>query len=253
MNKPLDSQLPQFELKQVSLKASVGLQYLLQDISCQIFRGDRIALVGPSGAGKTVLLRLLNRLAEPSQGQIFYDGQDLRRMASPHLRQQVALVMQEPKLLGLSVQAALEYPLRLRKLPSQTIQQRMREWLERLRIPSEWLERTEAQLSVGQRQLVAIARALITQPQVLLLDEPTSALDLGHSAPLLEIFSQLAQQQVTVVMATHQLDQAQQFCSRLLYLHNGQLLRNTPAEQIDWAALQDGLLQAELQEAQEWD
>ena len=243
----------QMRLEQVSLAASVGSHYLLSDISFDVFEGDRIGIVGPSGSGKTSLLRLLNRLSEPTQGQIFFEARAIQQIPVIQLRQQVTLVPQESKLLGMTVQEALTYPLMLRGIPRSTIQQRLSDWIERLRLPLDWLERTEAQLSSGQRQWVAIARALVIQPKVLLLDEPTSALDVGRGSHLLKVLTELAQGgQMTILMANHQLELAEQFCTRVLYLHNGTLAQDTPASQTNWTILRERLVQAEAQEAQEW-
>lgn len=231
-----------------------GVQYLLKDISFTVKQGDRWAIVGPSGAGKTSLLRLLNRLSEPASGSIYLAGQEIRQMPVLQLRQQVMLVPQESKLLGMTVQEAIAYPLKLRGLGEQAIKQRLGDWLERLHLPLEWLDRTEVQLSVGQRQWVAIARALVCQPQVLLLDEPTSALDVGRSHHLLSVLTELAQsQQMTILMINHQLELAQAFCDRVLYLQEGRLVQDAPAMTLDWPQLRQTLIEAEAQAAAEWE
>ncbi len=227
--------------------------YLLKHISFEVRPGDRVAVVGASGAGKTSLLRLLNRLSEPTSGVIYLNDVALNQWPTTQLRQQVVLVLQESKLLGMTVQQALEYPLVLRKLAQRVIQQRVQDWSDRLRIPSEWLNRTELQLSVGQRQVVAIARALATEPSVLLLDEPTAALDVGRSELVLRAITDLAQTQGTaVLMANHQLELAAQFCDRVLHLDRGMLVQNLPAIQMDWSSLRQSLMQAEVHQAEEW-
>jgi D-methionine transport system ATP-binding protein len=231
-----------------------GAYYLLQGISFEVFPGDRIAIVGPSGAGKTSLLRLLNRLNDPFQGNIYLEGKNIQQIPVLQLRKEVTMVLQESKLLDMKVQDALFYPLLLRGLPRPAIQQRVTEWLERLHIPSEWLERTEVQLSLGQRQLVAIARALVIQPKVLLLDEPTSALDAGRGTHVMNVLAELAQsRQTSILMVNHQLDMARQFCNRVIYLQKGKLLQDAPATVVNWQTLQETLVQAEIQEAQEWE
>ncbi|AFY43310.1 ATP-binding cassette domain-containing protein [Nostoc sp. PCC 7107] len=226
---------------------------ILQDITFQVFPGERIAIVGVTGAGKTSLLRLINCLTEPSSGKIYLDNQEYRQISAIQLRQMVTLVLQESKLLGMTVQQALEYPLVLRGLPKATIQQRISHWLEQLQIPDDCLGRTEVQLSAGQKQLIAIARALIIQPKILLLDEPTSALDAGTASHLMQILIQLVQtQQTTILMVNHQLDLAQMFYTRLLHLHQGQLLADKPASEVDLASLQTSLIKAQTQAAEEW-
>lgn len=227
---------------------------LLKQISFQVNTGDRLVIVGPSGAGKTLLLRLLNRLSEPTSGVIYLGDQPYQRIPVMQLRQHVVLVLQESKLLGMTVRQALEYPLTLRRLDPSVIQQRVAEWLDRLRIPADWLDRRELQLSVGQRQWVAIARALVTQPRVLLLDEPTSALDVGRSHQILQILSELtATGELSVLMTNHQLQFAQSFGTRVLHLEAGTLLQDVSAAQMDWETLEQNLVQAEAQQIQEWD
>lgn len=247
------SQQRQIELIHVSLKATVGAQFLLQDISFTALRGDRIAVLGASGAGKTSLLRVLNRLSEASQGTIYFEQQDIRQIPAVELRQQVILVPQESKLLGMTVREALTYPLILRRVERHQIEQRLKRWTEQLHIPSEWLDRTEVQLSVGQRQLVAIGRALMAEPKVLLLDEPTSALDAGRSEHLVQVLKEIAKTNLTtILMVNHQLEIAEQFCSRLFYLHQGQLAQDWLAEQVNWAELRQTLIAEETEAAEEW-
>ena len=245
-------QTAQLRLDQVSV-AGFGSHYLLKDISFDVFKGDRLAIIGPSGAGKTSLLRVLNRLSEPTAGSIYLENQDYRQIPVIQLRQQITLVSQESKLLGMTVQEALEYPLVLRGLPRSQTRERLLHWIEQLNIPTEWLERTEMQLSVGQRQVVAIARALVIQPKILLLDEPTSALDAGRASYLLQVLTQLAtNSHTTILMVNHQLELAQQFCTRVLHLQHGQLIQDTPNETLDWTKLRETLIQAEVQAAEEW-
>ena len=247
-------QTAQLSLDKVSLSASVGSQYLLKDISFEIAKTELICLIGASGAGKTSLLRLLNRLSEPSAGTIYLEGQDYRSIPVIQLRQQIVLVQQESKLLGMTVKEAIAYPLSLRGLERLQIQQRILYWSDQLHIPQEWLERTEVQLSVGQRQTVAIARALVTQPKILLLDEPTSALDAGRASQLLQVLTNLAAAgETTIVMVNHQLELAQAFCQRLLYLENGQLIQDSiNTSTLDWVKLKDRLVQTEIKAAEDW-
>ncbi len=240
-------------LEQVSLAAPVGAQYLLKDISCSVFPGDRLCIVGPSGAGKTSLLRLLNRISEPSNGTIYLENQEYQQIPVIQLRRQVMLVPQEPKLLGMTVKEALSYPLVLQGERQQVIQQRLVTNIELLRVPEDWLHRTEVQLSVGQRQLVAIARALVIQPKILLLDEPTAALDAGRAAYVLQVLTKLCESgNTTVVMVNHQLDFAQNFSTRVLYLQDGRLMQDEAAANLDWENLRDRLIQADAQATEEW-
>lgn len=244
----------QLRLQQVSLSAARGSQFLLQDIDFEVFRGDRLAIVGSSGAGKTSLLRLLNRLSEPTGGSIYLENRAYEQIPVIQLRQQIVLVPQESKLLGMTVREALAYPLVLQGVPRLQIQGHLANWLEQLHIPEDWLGRTEVQLSVGQRQLVAIARALVMQPKILLLDEPTSALDAGKANHLIHVLIELANSnQITIIMVNHQLELAQLFCTRVLHLQHGQLVQDTPnSVMMDWDKLKTSLMQAEAEAVQEW-
>jgi D-methionine transport system ATP-binding protein len=254
--------MPQLRLEQVSLFAKLKAKSqsnlpgypILQDISLTVERGDRLAIVGLNGAGKTSLLKLINRLNEPSSGKIYLESQEYRQIPVIQLRQQVTLVLQTSRLLGMTVKEALTYPLALRRLPQQTIQQRIDYWREHLQIPDDWLARTEVQLSAGQKQLVAIARALVIQPQILLLDEPTSALDSPTAFQVINTLKRLNQaHSTTILMVNHHLDQAQSFCTQLLHLHQGQILANRPTHEIDWSNLKTTLLESEKQAAAEWE
>lgn len=245
---------PQLRLSQVYLAPSLSPQPLLEDISFDVLPGERIVIVGPSGAGKTTLLRVMNRLSETSGGTIYFENQDIKTISSIALRQQITLVPQESKLLGMTVRQALEYPLQLRKLSSQTIQQRLLTWTEKLHIPEDWLGRNELQLSVGQRQWVAIARAIMTQPKILLLDEPTSALDAGRGDYLTDVLKNIAQnQEMTILMVNHQLDVAERFATRVLYLQQGKLMFDRPVTQVQWDDLKQNLVDAETIAADEWE
>lgn len=218
---------------------------ILQDISFQVFAGERLAIVGVTGAGKTSLLRLLNRLEEPTNGKIYLDNREYRQIPAVELRKRVTLLPQEAKLLGMKVKQALAYPLVLRGLNQQKIEPILDEWIDKLQIPNDWLGKTELQLSTGQRQIIAIARALIIQPKVLLLDEPTSALDAGTAQKLINILISMSQDhQIAILMVNHQLNLAQKFCTKLLHLQQGKILANQTASEINWEELQQILLKA---------
>ena len=242
------------QLEQVSLAASIGSAYLLQDVSFSVDRGDKLAIIGATGSGKTTLLRLLNRLDSPTTGTIYLEEQPLEQIPAISLRQQIVLVPQEPKLLGMSVTETLAYPLTLQNLPLKEIHQRVETWRNALRIPQEWLERNELQLSLGQRQLIAIARGLIMQPKVLLLDEPTSALDISLASHLLTVLDSLTEDgHTTIIMVNHQLDLIRNFAQRIIYLETGRVQEDVAANPANWQRLKERLLQTKAAEAEEWD
>lgn len=243
---------PLLRLERVSLQATVGSALLLQDISLSIQPGEKVGIVGASGSGKTSLLRLLNRLVSPTQGKIYINGALAKDLTSVGLRRTVVLSTQESKLMGMTVKEALSYPLRLQQLSESEIGDRLDTWTNLLRIREEWFDKTELQLSLGQRQLVAIARTLMMQPQVILLDEPTSALDLGTANHLLKVLNELNQSQnLTVVIVNHQLELIKDFCDRLLLIEGGILAEDVLATESNWQRLTQKIVQLQLQE-EDW-
>jgi D-methionine transport system ATP-binding protein len=227
---------------------------LLDDISFSLAAGESITLTGITGAGKSTLLRLLNRLSEPTTGQLLLNGEDYRSIPPIALRQRVMLVSQEPKLLGMKVREALAYPLQLQGLDSTEIKQRILTVTEQLEIPNEWFDRTKLQLSTGQKQIVSIARGIITQPQVLLLDEPIANLDFDTAERVLTKISNITRsQQIGMIVVNHQLELAAQFSDRLLYLHDGKLVLNEVSSAVNWQDLQQQFRAAERQSIAEWE
>jgi D-methionine transport system ATP-binding protein len=211
-------------LNAVSATDISGLEPLLIQISFSIEAGDRLGIEGPSGAGKSTLLRLLNRLQKTSSGSIIYQDQPLASYPVQQIRRQIMLVPQESKLLGMTVEASLLYPLQLQKIPPRQAQQRLVATCDLWQIPDDWLDRNELQLSVGQRQRVAIARGTILKPRILLLDEPTAALDPPLAQQVLDNLIILNhQEQLTVVMVNHHPQQLRHFAQRIIQLEAGKL------------------------------
>ena len=240
-------------LEEVGLQATIGSDFLLCDVSFSIEPGTKVTVVGPSGAGKTSLLRLLNGLSSPTQGKIYFRDVPSQQLSAVKLRRSIVLATQESKLLGMKAIEALSYPLQLQKLPESEIRARIDTWTTLLHIPDSWFNKTELQLSLGQRQLLAIARALIMQPQVLLLDEPTSALDLGSATHLLTVLNELNQSQgLTIIMVNHQLELVKDFGDRLLFLDRGRLEEDLQAREVNWQRLQHKLLQRQTVQEQDW-
>lgn len=240
------------ELQQVNLALQRSSAYLLEDINFSVKQGENLAIVGASGAGKTTILRLLNRLQEPTSGNIYFQGQLLKELPVISLRQQIVLVLQESKLLGMTVKDTLVYPLRLKKLPQAEVNRRIDYWTSLLKIPEQWFERGELELSLGQRQLVAITRALLLEPSILLLDEPTSALDTGTATRLLEVLNN--QTAMTIIMVNHQLDFLQEFAEQVIYLQDGKIMANLPANQLDWLGLKTQLIDLEKsRQSDDWE
>ena len=207
---------------------------VLRDVSWTIQSGDRWGLVGHAGCGKTSLLRLLNRLIDPTEGQLLWQGTPYRDVAVSHLRQNILYVAQEPKLLGMTVEAAIAYPLQLRGLEPTQIKTRLDHCYSRFELSQELLQKNEVELSLGQKQWVSLARALVIEPTVLLLDEPTASLDPRQCDRLYRILVELPK--TTLVVASHQTDWLKRLCDRALVLH-----QQHATESVDWLAIQHQL------------
>ena len=194
-----------------------------------IGRGEMLAVIGPSGAGKSTLLRLLNFLEYPATGQLRFDGQ----LASPALplaqRRRVTMLFQRPVLFNRSVlvNLGLGLALRGRELPPATAEQ----WLARLGL-AELAHHAAPTLSAGEAQRLALGRALLAEPEVLLLDEPTANLDPANVAHMEQLIQDVqAERKLTVVLVTHNLFQAQRLAHRCGLLWGGKLLETAATEQ----------------------
>ena len=191
---------------------------LLADVDCALAPGELVALQGPSGCGKTSLLRLLCGLDDPAPGTVLWRGAPVRPADWPAVRRQAVLVAQEPVLLEGSVAANLARPFRYRHVRRPFPADAARELLARLRLPPAMLDAPAADLSVGERQRVCLARALLLRPAVLLLDEPTSALDPAATAAVEEIVREHAAAGGAALVVTHGREQAARWCHRVVEL-----------------------------------
>jgi D-methionine transport system ATP-binding protein len=196
---------------------------VLQDVSFRVRGGEIFGVIGPSGAGKTTLLRLLNGLESPDRGRILVDGVDAAVMDVVTLRRRVGMVFQAPALFPGRVSTNICYPLAIQGVPVDEQEHRGRAALERVGLLADLWDRGAEELSQGERQRVSIARALVSEPAVLLMDEPTSALDPAASSRILSIVRSLnSDVGVTIVFVTHLMHQARDLCHRALVLIDGQ-------------------------------
>ena len=236
---------PLFEVEHLSL-AYAGFRgqppaSILRNVSVAVERGGALVLVGPSGSGKSTLLRCLNRLAEPTGGSVRFDGRDVRSLDPRDLRRRAALVMQTPVLFEGSVRDNLR--VRPAGTPGDFSDASLASAAAEVGLEPGVLERDAATLSGGEKQRVTIARALLRDPQALLLDEPTSALDPPNAALVVETVSRLRERrQLTIVAITHQTDFVRRLGGSLLYLVGGEVLAYERAD----GATTDARLQAFL-------
>jgi UDP-glucose/iron transport system ATP-binding protein len=194
---------------------------ILHDISLELERGGAIALIGPSGSGKSTLLRCLNRLAEPTGGTVRFNGRDIRSLDPRELRRRAALVMQTPVLF----EGTVRDNLRLRSTGQDDFSNdRLAGSLADVGLEPAMLDRDASTLSGGEKQRVTIARAILRNPEALLLDEPTSALDPPNAALVIETVSRLREaRRLSIVAVTHQPDLVRRLGGTLLYLVKGRV------------------------------
>jgi putative ABC transport system ATP-binding protein len=211
---------PKIELHNIE-KNKNGIA-ILKNINLKFFSGERHILIGPSGAGKTTLLRLLNRMDEPSSGEIIYDGENIKDIPVLELRRRIGMVFQIPVIFHGTVKDNLTVPHRLRVISSPITEDELKKTLELAGLQSDFLDRKASELSVGEKKRLTVARALINKPDVLLLDEPTSALDQATGIKLVESIKELNEViGLTIIMVTHQSEYAKLLGGRVINLVNG--------------------------------
>ena len=204
-----------------------GGQEALKGLSFSIAQGEFAFIAGHSGAGKSTLLKLIPAIERPTSGTVLVNGQNvgaLKKSAVPYLRRNVGLVFQDQKLLyDRSVYDNVMLPLAFSDLGSREAARRARAALEKVGLAAR--ERANPiQLSGGEQQRLAIARAVVNRPAILIADEPTANLDAASAASVLEIFAAFNQVGVTVLVATHDEALIGRFARRVLRLAGGSIV-----------------------------
>jgi len=196
----------------------------LTDVSFSVDEGEYVAIMGESGSGKTTLLNILAALDKPTSGEVLLEGNNIvsinEKEISAFRRQNLGFVFQDFNLLDtFSIQDNIFLPLVLSGKTYQEMNSRLQPLAEKLRIKG-ILEKYPYEVSGGQKQRAAVARALITNPKLVLADEPTGALDSRSSDDLLQIFSQINQEGQTILMVTHS-TKAASHANRVLFIKDG--------------------------------
>ena len=198
----------------------------LKDVSFSIERGEFIAVMGESGSGKTTLLNILAALDRPTEGRVLLDNQDLTKIRDSNIskfrRENLGFVFQDFNLLdNFSLRDNIYLPLVLSNTPKEAMDARMEPLASQLDI-SDILEKYPYEVSGGQKQRAAIARALITNPKIVLADEPTGALDSRSSAQVMRRFSEVHKNVQTILVVTHSVMTAC-FAHRVLFIRDGMI------------------------------
>ena len=211
----------------VALHKWYGDFHVLRDINLTVTRGERIVICGPSGGGKSSLLRCINRLEDWQQGRIIVDGIELtddpKQITA--VRRDVGMVFQQFNLFPhLTVlENCTLAPIRVRHMPKKDAEELAMRFLTRVKIP-EQAQKYPSRLSGGQQQRVAIARALCMNPKIMLFDEPTSALDPEMVKEVLDTMVGLASDGITMLVVSHEMGFARQVADRIIFMDDGQIV-----------------------------
>ena len=198
---------------------------VLDNLTFSVDQGEFVGIMGPSGAGKMTLMNVLSSILRPSLGSVIIGGQDITRLSENKLsdfrRQEIGFIFQDFNLLDtLTAKDNIILPLAIDRLSAKVVEQRVAELSDLLGI-AHLLERYPEELSVGQKQRVAAARAIIRRPSVLFADEPTGALDSKSATELLRYLAEInLQEDVTILMVTHDPFTAS-YCNRILFIRDG--------------------------------
>lgn len=223
---------PAIQFHNVSLM--IGHKALIDHLNFDVMRGETLVLLGRSGSGKTTTLKLINRLLEPTSGEVRVEGKPTTEWNAIELRRHIGYVIQESGLFPhFTVERNVSLVPRLKDWPEEKISQRVRELLELVGLePEQFANRYPRELSGGQRQRVGVARALAADPTIVLMDEPFGALDPLTRAELQGEFAALTKRlNKTIVFVTHDIREAFKLASRIGLFKDGHLIELATAEE----------------------
>lgn len=207
---------------------------VLKDISVDIYKGDVVCVIGPSGSGKSTFLRCLNRLEQPTDGHILFEGVDIvdKKTDIDKHRQKMGMVFQQFNLfphMTILMNLTLA-PIKLQGKSRKEAEEQALKLLQKVGL-ADRAESYPNQLSGGQKQRIAIVRALCMNPDVMLFDEPTSALDPEMVGEVLTVMRELAEEKMTMVVVTHEMGFAREVAARVMFMDGGYFLEeNEPKE-----------------------
>lgn len=220
-----------------NITKSFGKVEALKGVSLDVAEGEKVVVIGPSGSGKSVLIRCINALEIPDSGEIVVDGMNLsdRKVNSRALAREVAMVFQSYNLYPHKtvLENVTLAPVKVLKVDKRSAEETGMAYLNRVGL-SDKVDKYPDQLSGGQQQRVAIARALNMHPKIMLLDEPTSALDPEMVQEVLDVIKGLAETNMTIVMVTHEMGLAREAADKVVFMENGLVIdQGTPTHIFD--------------------
>ena len=194
---------------------------VLEDINLHLKRGTSLGIIGPTGCGKTTLLRIIDLIEKPTSGKIYFDGVDVSKTPKDELvhRRKIGMVFQKPVVFKGTVLENIQYGLKVRNREKEIYQDKILELLKSLGLEG-YEDRNASTLSGGETQRIALARALIIEPEILLLDEPTANLDPLSTDKIEAMIEDIRKKkETTIVMATHNLIQGQRLCDEIAIIN----------------------------------
>lgn len=217
------------------LHKAYGNTEVLKGVSLDVHDREVLVVIGPSGTGKSTLLRCINMLTRPDSGRVWVDGDEITAPHANvnHIRERVGMVFQDFNLFNhlTALDNVMIAPVKVKKMPKDEARKLAAFELERVGLEDK-VELYPSQLSGGQKQRVAIARALAMDPRVMLFDEPTSALDPELIGEVLEVMKKLAFEGMTMIVVTHEMGFAREVSSRMIFMEAGVIAEEGPTKQL---------------------
>ncbi len=237
------SNTPKLEIKHLKkyFKTPSGLLHAVDDVSFTIEKGHTLGVVGESGCGKTTLGRTVLRLTEPTEGEIYFDGQDITKMGKADmkkLRQKMQLIFQDPYASlnpRLSVSEIIREPMEVGKMykSKQEIHSRVKELMDVVGLAPRLINAYPHELDGGRRQRIGIARALATNPEFIVCDEPVSALDVSIQAQILNLMMDLQEErELAYMFITHDMSVVKHISTEIAVMYLGQCVELAPTEEL---------------------
>ena len=213
---------------------SYGEHTVLKDFCMDIQDGEFISVIGGSGSGKTTVLKLINGLLIPDQGEIHVQNKDIRKVDQNELRRNIGYVIQSIGLFPhMTIEENIGYVLSLTKQDSSLIQKRVKEMMDIMKLEEQLLNRYPDELSGGQKQRVGIARALLQNPKIMLCDEPIASLDPQSSKVIMEHLKAITtNMRIPCIVNLHQVDVALHYSDRIIGMHQGSIVFNGKPQEL---------------------
>lgn len=229
----MDEGEPIIEFDEVSLR--LGQEEVLKDIDLKIYKGDFVYLVGASGAGKSSIIKMIYRENKNTKGNVYIKNENITNLKSsqlPKLRKKIGVIFQDYKLLkDKTVFQNVAYSLEVTRYPKRKIKDRVEYILDKVGIKDQAYKYPN-ELSGGQQQRAAIARAIVSDPEILVADEPTGNLDPENALAIMEILERINNEGTTIVMATHDVGIVNNFSKRVILLNRGKIVKEAQGEYI---------------------